>query len=388
MASATGRTPVKLLILAAMALVGAMALVACGGGGSLDEGSNNDDVQTATGGSAAKGSELTIADWPLFIDPKTIGDFQDDTGINTTYNEEINDTNEFFGKIQPQLRNGDSGGRDVINLPDWMSKKMYDLGYIQNLDKSKLQTVDENMIESLKSPAFDPERAYSVPWQSGMTGIVVREDLAPDIKSVNDMFDPKYKGKVTMLSELRDTVPLVMTADGVDPDEATTEDWMAAIEKLQENVDSGQIRRFTGNDFVQDLVKGDVVAALGWSGDTVQAQADSPNIQYVQPTEGCSIWSDNLMIPVGAKNPEAAYEYMNYVYDPENQAQIAKWVNYVSPVKGVKEILQKEDPKIANNELIFPSEEFTANCFPEISPPGTEDEAKEVEQAFQDMLTG
>ncbi|MGA7398281.1 MAG: spermidine/putrescine ABC transporter substrate-binding protein [Solirubrobacterales bacterium] len=370
-----------------MTFVAAMALAACGGGG-LGEESNNGEVTTATGGSVEAGSKLTIADWPLFIDPKTIADFRQETGIDTTYNEEINDTNEFFGKLQPLLRNGNSGGRDIINLPDWMSKKMYDLGYIQNLDKDKLKTVDENMIESLKSPAFDPERAYSVPWQSGMSGIVVRKDLAPDIKSVNDMFDPKYKGKVTMLAELRDTVPLVMTADGVDPDEATTEDWMAAIDKLQENVDNGQIRRFTGNDFVQDLVKGDVVAALGWSGDTVQVQTDNPNIEYVQPTEGCSIWSDNLMIPVGAENPEAAYKYMNYVYEPENQAQIAKWVNYVSPVKGVKEILQKEDPEIANNELIFPSEEFTANCFAEISPPGGEAQSKEVEQAFQDLITG
>lgn len=387
MINAPRRTPVRLLMLAAMTFVAAMALAACGGGG-LGEESNNGEVTTATGGSVEAGSKLTIADWPLFIDPKTIADFRQETGIDTTYNEEINDTNEFFGKLQPLLRNGNSGGRDIINLPDWMSKKMYDLGYIQNLDKDKLKTVDENMIESLKSPAFDPERAYSVPWQSGMSGIVVRKDLAPDIKSVNDMFDPKYKGKVTMLAELRDTVPLVMTADGVDPDEATTEDWMAAIDKLQENVDNGQIRRFTGNDFVQDLVKGDVVAALGWSGDTVQVQTDNPNIEYVQPTEGCSIWSDNLMIPVGAENPEAAYKYMNYVYEPENQAQIAKWVNYVSPVKGVKEILQKEDPEIANNELIFPSEEFTANCFAEISPPGGEAQSKEVEQAFQDLITG
>ena len=192
----------------------------------------------------------------------------------------------------------------------------------------------DNLIPSLQSPEFDPERTFSVPWQSGMTGLVVRKDLAPDVKSVNDLFDPKYKGKVTMLSEMRDTVPLVMAADGVDPTEATTQDWLDAIDKLQGAVDDGQIRQFTGNNYVQDLAKGDVVATIGWSGDAVQAQADNKNIEYRQPTEGCSIWSDNMLIPVGAPNAEAAYEFMNYVYEPENQAQIEQYVNYVSPVEG------------------------------------------------------
>ena len=208
------------------------------------------------------------------------------------------------------------------------------------------------------------------------------------MKSVNDLFDPKYKGKVTMLTELRDTVPLVIAADGTDPNEATPEDWTAAIDRLQKAVDDGQIRRFTGNDYVQDLAKGTVVAAIGWSGDAVQAQIDNPNIKYVQPEQGCSIWSDNMLIPVGAPDTAAAYEFMNYVYEPEVQAKITAWVNYVSPVKGVKEILEKEDPSIANNQLIFPSPEFTANCFDQPSIPGDDAQQKEIEQQFQDMLAG
>jgi spermidine/putrescine transport system substrate-binding protein len=181
-------------------------------------------------------------------------------------------------------------------------------------------------------------------------------------------------------------VPLVMAADGVNPAEATTEDWMAAIDKLQENVDNGQIRRFTGNDYVQDMAKGDVVAAIGWSGDAVQAQIDNPNIEYRQPTQGCALWSDNMVIPVGAPNPAAAYEFMNYVYVPENQAQITEYVNYISPVEGVKPILEKQDPAIANNQLIFPSEEYIANCFTQVSPPGDEADQRKVENAFNDMV--
>ena len=377
--------PLRLLIAAALAIVASMALAACGGGGGLS-GSDNSNATVAEGGDP--NGSLTISSWPLYIDSQTIPDFQKREGVDTTYNEDVNDNNEFFGKVQSQLANGKSGGRSIMVVTDWMAKKMWDLGYLQKLDHDKLTTVFDNMIPSLQHPSFDPDRTFSVPWQSGMTGLVVRQDLAPDVKSINDLFDPKYKGKVTMLAEMRDTVPLVMAADGVDVEKATTDDWMAAINKLKENVDNGQIRRFTGNDFVQDMIKGDVVAAIGWSGDTVQVEADNPDIKYVQPEQGCSLWSDNMVIPVGAPNPAAAYKYMNYVYEPKNAAQVTEYVNYVSPVNGSKEVLLKEDPAIANNELIFPSDEYTANCFTQISPPGDEAAQTEVEQAFQDVITG
>ncbi|MCO5316283.1 MAG: spermidine/putrescine ABC transporter substrate-binding protein [Solirubrobacterales bacterium] len=367
------------------AVLASFALAACGGNSGLS-GSGNEDVTTAKCGDAS--GSLKISNWPLYIDPKTIKEFQSETGIKTTYTEEVNDNNQFFGKVQGQFSQGNSGGRDLIIVTDWMAEKMWNLGYIQKLDHSCLETVFKNMVPSLKSPAFDPDREYTVPWQSGMTGLMVREDLAPEVKSINDLFDPKYKGKVTMLEEMRDTVPLVMAADGVDPTTATTEDWMNAINKIGDAVKSGQIRRFTGNDFVQDMIKGDVVAAIGWSGDGVQVEADNPNIKYVPPAEGCSLWSDNMLIPVGAPNSPAAYEFMNYVYEPKNQAQITKYVNYVSPVKGVKEVLVKQDPDIANNKLIFPPDSVTEKCFSQVSPPGDEEQQKEVEQAFQNVLTG
>ena len=213
----------KLLLLASLALIASLALVACGGGGGISEGQNNDEgVETAEGGSATSGN-LQVSNWPLYIDGKTIDEFDAETGLKTKYVEDVNDNNEFFGKVQPLLSSGDSGGRDIVVVTDWMAEKMYNLGFVQDLDKSKIPNVEKNLIPSLKSPTFDPERAYSVPWQSGMTGIVARTDLAPDVKSINDLFDPKYKGKVTMLSEMRDTVPLVMKADGIEPADATTE---------------------------------------------------------------------------------------------------------------------------------------------------------------------
>ncbi|MFZ9669814.1 MAG: ABC transporter substrate-binding protein [Solirubrobacterales bacterium] len=382
MTDSNWKRPVTRLAIAAAGLAAALTVVACGSTG----GSDNSDVPTAPGGKAS--GTLNISQWPLYIDDQTISDFEKKTGIKVNYTEDVNSNTDFFGKVQPLLANGDSGGRSILTVTDWMSKKMYDLGYLQKLNPDDLTTVFDHLIPSLQDPAFDPGRTYSIPWQSGMTGLVVRTDLAPDIKSVNDLFDPKYKGKVTMLDELRDTAALVMKGDGVEPSEASTEEWLAAVDKVKGAKESGQIRRFTGNDYVQDLAKGDVVAAVGWSGDAVQAQADNPNIEYIQPEQGCILWSDNMSIPVGAPNSPAAYEFMNYVYEPENQAQIVEYVNYISPVTGVKEILTKKDPSLANNELIFPSEKFLSKCSNQVSPPGDDAEQKEVENAWLSVVEG
>jgi spermidine/putrescine transport system substrate-binding protein len=221
-----------------------------------------------------------------------------------------------------------------------------------------------------------------------MTGLVVDTAEAPDVTSINDLFDPKYKGRVELLTEMRDTVPLVMAADGIDPAEATTDEWIAAIDKIREAVESGQVRKVTGNDYTKDLANGDAVAVIGWSGDAVQLQSDNPDIQFVMPDEGCSLWSDNMVIPVGAPNPTAAYEWMEYVYQPQNQAQIANYNYYFTPVEGVQPILEERGSDAAKSDLVFPDEEFTADCFTQTDPPGNAEEVAEVEQEFQSVITG
>jgi spermidine/putrescine transport system substrate-binding protein len=379
---------VTTLALAVAALALALGLAACGGGGGggIEGGGDTNEAETVKLEGKPSGS-LTISNWPLYIDKQTVPDFEKKTGIKVDYKEDINANEEFFGKMQPLLQQGESGGRSIFVVADWMSSKMYELGYLQNIDKAGIPNVEKNLVASLREPSFDPERSYTVPWQSGMTGIIVRKDLAPDVRSVCDLFDPKYKGKVEMLSELRQTVPLVMKCEGVaDPSKASEAEWMKAMDKIKAASESGQIRRFTGNDYAADLINGNAIAVVGWSGDAVQLQADNPNIEWRMPTQGCIFWSEDMVIPIGAPNPTAAEAWMNFVYEPKVGANIAEYVNYVTPVEGVKDVLAKRNPELAENQLIFPSTSFTKKCSPEPAPSG------ELEQnlvrAFNAILNG
>jgi spermidine/putrescine transport system substrate-binding protein len=341
-----------------------VVLAGCGGSSELAGTSAAKKEPPIVAKGPAQGS-FTFSQWPLYIDPGkhgTVANFEQATGVKVKYVEEINDNVQFFGKVRPQLAQHQSGGRSMITVSDWLAAQMYKLGYLQRLDYSQLPNVTKNLIPALRHPSADPARKFTVPWQSGMTGLIVRTDKAPGVTSINDLYDPKYKGKVTMLTELRDSVPMTLKGMGIDPDKATTAQWLSAVDKIQKAASSGQIRRFTGNDYIKDLTKGDAWISLGWSGDAVQLQKDNPHIKFIMPKEGCMLWSTSMEVPIGAPNAQAAEAFMNYVYDPKVQANIAEYVNYVTPVKGVKEILRKRDPKLAANQLIFPSQKYTANC--------------------------
>src|SRR3954451_4781283 len=375
------------LVAIAIALAVAATAAGCGGGGGIESQSKGSGEQADASG-AVEG-KLTISQWPLYIDPGkngTVAEFEKKTGVQVDYIEDINDNNEFFGKLQPQLAKGESGGRDLITLSDWLAKQMYDSGYIQKLDYAELPNVKKNLIPQLRHPAADPNREYTVPWQAGMTGLIVNTDLAPNVNSVCDLFDPKYKGKVDMLTELRDSVPMTLKCMGIDPDHATTDQWLSGVDKIKESADSGQIRRFTGNDYIRDLSSGDVDFVLGWSGDAIQMQKDNPNIKFVMPKEGCMLWSTSMEIPTGAPNPAAAEAWMNFVYDPKVQADIAQYVNYVTPVKGVKPTLEKRDPSLAKSKLIFPTKAYTKNCTYEPVLDG--EQGREVTRAFNAVVNG
>jgi spermidine/putrescine transport system substrate-binding protein len=356
-------------------------LAACGDGG----GDGKEDASAIPKGQIS--DTLNFSNWPYYIEPSpyvenksaTLNNFEKKYGTKVKYTEEINENVEFFGKVRQQYAQGRSGGRDLHVVTDWLCARMQRLGYVQKLDKSAMPNVVKNIETAVANPDFDPKREFSVPWQTGQVLLIYRRDkTGKDITNVNELFDSKYKGKVTMLSEMRDTVGSVLLADGVEPEKASLDQAMNAIDRIEKAARDGQIRRFTGNDYVRDLLKGDSYAILGWSGDAVSAFTSNPNVKYKQPEHGFMIFTDSMQIPVGAPHAFTAEKFMDFVYDPEVQAKITAAVNYVPPVKGTKKFLLEIDPELGNNPLIFPdlSESHNFKSFP------PEEEA-DIEAAFQ-----
>ncbi len=313
---------------------------------------------------------VNFSNWQLYIDTDdkittkhpTIDAFLAQTGITINYTEDIADNESFYAKIAPLLRNGQDTGRDLMALTDWMAARLIRQGFIQKRDKANTPNVDANLIAALKSPSWDPTRDHSAPWQSGVTGIAYNSKLVPEVKDITELLTrPDLKGRIAVLTEMRDTIGMLLLQAGKDPAKFTDDDFAAAIATLQSAVDAGQIRKFTGNEYSQGLSKGDLAACMAWSGDVVQLQADNPNLKFVSPPAGIMIWADNMLIPNMAKHKKNAEKVMNYYYDPKVAAEVAAYVQYICPVQGAQQEMEKIDPTLVNNELIFPSAEFLKN---------------------------
>jgi spermidine/putrescine transport system substrate-binding protein len=319
---------------------------------------------------------LNFSNWPLYIDEKkvkrggkkvtvnpTLEAFEKKTGIKVDYVADVNDNSEFFGVVRNQLADCKPTGRDIMVLTDWMAARLVGLGWLQKLDASKMPNVEANLVANLKSPGWDEKREYSVPWQSGLTGIAYNAKLTKEVRSFDELLTrPDLKGKVSLLSEMHDTMLFMLLLEGADPEDFTADEFSAAVDRLQKATDAGQIRSFTGNEYAQDLVKGNIVACEAWSGDVIQLQFDNPDIKFVAPEEGLALWSDNMLVPNKADHKANAEQLMNYYYEPEVAAQLAAWVNYICPVQGAKEAMEKIDPELAANKLIFPDERTLSNA--------------------------
>ncbi|MGB2572468.1 polyamine ABC transporter substrate-binding protein [Micromonospora citrea] len=371
------------------------ALLAAGGGlagcgtkaaTQTEEGCKSDDL-------SATEKKLAFANWPQYMDVDekdeskrpTLDAFVARTGIQVTYTEDINDNNEFFGKVQNQLASCQSTDRDVIVLTDWMAARMIRLGWIQKLDPAKIPNVAANLLPSLLNRSFDPENRISIPWQSGLAGLAWNGNVTKEIRTVDELLTrPDLKGKVTALSEMRDTMGLLLQSNGHDPANFTAAQFDDALNKLKKAVDSGQIRRFTGNDYAPDLAKGDIAACIAWSGDVIQLSGEDEKVRFVAPESGVMLFSDNMMVPNKATHKGNAEALINYYYEPAVAAQLAAYVNYICPVKGAQAEMEKIDPELAANPLIFPDEALLRKS--KVFMALDEKQEKEYESKFQQVI--
>lgn len=325
--------------------------------------------------------ELSIAQWPLYIDPgkqgtdsPTLVAFEQETGIDVTYRENINDNAAFFGKLLPQMSADQDPGYDLITLSDWVVVKMERLGWLATIDHDALPTVTANIGPAFADPAYDPGNAHSIPWQGGITGIAYDPSkTGRPLTAFADLWDPAFAGHVGMLTEMVDTMNLTLLSLGVEIQSATDDDVQRAQQKLLDQRDAGIVRQYYGQDYTRALAEGDVWATMAWSGDALQLQLSNPELQFVVPEEGGILWVTPMEILRTAPHPADAHAFLDFVYRPEIAAAITEWVGYVTPVPAVQDLVRQHAAEatkaadrdylefLAESPLVFPTEDMLAN---------------------------
>jgi spermidine/putrescine transport system substrate-binding protein len=340
----------RALLAGAGAVAGAGALAACGSGGS---------------GGASKDA-VRWANWTLYLDVDSSGKkypsleaFTKQTGIKAVYSEDINDNDEFFGKVQGQLKLKKDIGYDVITPTDWMAARFIRLGYTQKFDKANIPNA-KNILPTLAHPSFDPNRDSSLTYQGIMGGLGWNTKVNPKgMKSVDDLWQPQNKGKIIVLSEMRDTIGVILLSQGIKPETVTEDQFMNAVDFLAKKISDGWIRGVKGNEYKEDLISGDATAVIAWSGDLFQLSSENAGkFDFAIPESGGTISGDNFLIP-STTTPEGkanAEKLINYYYDPAVAAEVAAYVNYVTPVQGAQAEMEKIDPALAKSEYIFPTQ--------------------------------
>ena len=251
---------------------------------------------------SATEKQLVVSNWPDYMDEEAKG-YTTPSPVSrrrpasrSTTRIDVNDNDEFFAKVKNQLGSCTTTKRDMFMLTDWMAARMIQAGWIQKLDASKVPNLHANLISGLQNVSFDKNREYSAPWQSGLTGIAYNKSKVKEVKSFEELITRKdLKGRITLLSEMNDTMGMMLLAEGADPSDFTDAEWQKAMDKLQKAVGDEQVRAFTGNEYIQDLAAGNVVACEAWSGDVAAAEDD--NLVFVTPEEGHMIWADNMLVP-------------------------------------------------------------------------------------------
>ena len=340
----------RALLAGAGAVAGAGALAACGSGGS----------------SGAAKDTVRWANWTLYIDVDdsgkkypTLEAFTKESGIKVKYSEDINDNDEFFGKVQGQLKLKKDIGYDIITPTDWMASRFIRLGYTQKFDKANIPNA-KNILPTLAHPSFDANRDSSLTWQGIMAGLGWNTKVNPKgMKTVDDLWQPQNKGKIVVLSEMRDTIGVILLSQGIKPETVNEDQFMNAVDFLQKKIADGWIRGVKGNEYKEDLISGDATAVIAWSGDLFQLSTENEGkFDFAIPESGGTISGDNFLIPstVTAESKVNAEKLINYYYEPAVAAEVAAYVNYVTPVVGAQAEMEKIDPKLAKSEYIFPTQ--------------------------------
>ncbi len=328
-------------------------LAACGG---------DDDTDTAAGGDTTQSSSdtLRISNWPLYIAEGFVDQFANASGLSVDYKEDFNDNEQWFAKVKDPLEQGQDIGADLVVPTDFMAGRLIRLEWLNRLNDENIPN-KANLRPDLLEASIDPDRVHTLPYMSGLVGLGYNRRLAGrDITSIDDLWDPAFKGRVSLFSDAQDALGMVMLSLGDDPSDPSTEAVQRAADKVAEEKDKGQIRRFTGNDYIDDLAAGNLVIAQAYSGDVVQLQADDPDLDFVVPEAGGTTFVDVMAIPITTRNQLGAEEWMNYVYDRANYAQLVNEVQYVPVLSDMTDELAKLDPEVANNPLINPPEDTIA----------------------------
>jgi spermidine/putrescine transport system substrate-binding protein len=383
--------------IAGSAMAGVAAfLAACTGGGSSSAapgGSVAPGGSTGAGASQTPTGPLHWANWDAYIDlttlpgddgevgtdddeydlpSPTLDDFEAKYGVEVDYqNAKIEDNESFVATIRPQLQAGTDTGWDLIVLTDWMAAKIVEAGWAEKIDHANTPTAEANVRDELRGLPWDPNFDYHYPWQSGATGVGYNvKSTGRDLTKLADLYDPAFAGKVTLLSDTRDLFPLthlMLKAQGKTSDRESQDmngdDVQTAHDYVKPFVESGHIKGFTGNEYLQDFGSGDTWAAMVWSGDL--ASSGGEDDRFVFPEEGSNIWTDNMIIPKGAANKYTAELMMDFVYDVDRAARLAAFIYYISPVNGAAEAVKKLDADLATNPLLFPPEDVVAKQHPQ-----------------------
>jgi spermidine/putrescine transport system substrate-binding protein len=377
-----------------------LALSACGVQGKKVAAPKQGDVQRFWAGKTKRG-QVDFANWPLYMDPRKpeLKQFTEQTGIEVTYKEVIQENASFFAKVRPQLAAGQAIGHDLIVITNGIQfSQLVQLGYIAPLDHGKLPNFAKHADPTYKKEAFDPGNVYSIPWATGITGIAYNpEYVKEDITSINALFDPKYKGKVGMMSDTQEIGNMGMFASGIDPEKSTPADWTKAATRLEKQRDDGIVRKYYDQGYIDPLTRGDIWLTMAWSGDVFQKNLEGANLKFVIPQEGGTIWTDNMMIPKTAEHPVDALMLMDFFYDPKIAAGLAEYINYVTPVPAAKQVIldkaatqsgddQKTLQTLAASPLVFPAPADYAKLrhYRVFKDP---QEQRQYESAFQPIVT-